>query len=265
MNTKLVRLSCHWWAVGFQCVMVVLVAASAAAQGRGSVDEAISEIKSGHVDPVVLQRLARAHAVEAINPLREQFARTQDDLLKDAIASTLVRLGVEDRSYWDYLEQNARKAIESDAPFPSAFDVQGHAIRKQLSPEFLEWAKRNQLDVQQAVTIQMQRMPAQVSFLAATRDPRATELLRRAMASRNYLVEAVAARGLASLQDSDSVSLIVTACRRAPSEAAELVARSLVFFQTPQAQSAAESFIQNPETLDQLRKLSKEKGSSVLF
>jgi HEAT repeat protein len=230
-----------------------------------SIDDAINEIKQGQVNPVALQRIARAGAVDAIPVLHQQFVRTEEGFLKEAIASALVRLGDKDRTYWDFLETHAREVIQTDAPFPVPFDTQGNTVKKQLSQEFLEWAKNNQVDPQAAATAQMQTVPAQISFLAATGDQRGLELLRRAMASRNYFVQAIAARGLAKLQDVDSVPLIITACKRAPAEAAALIARSLVFFNTSQAQSAAETFIKNREVLDELRKLSRDKGADALF
>lgn len=259
-----------WLVTSLRCALLggvltsVLVAQSGQTRPQ-SVDDAINEIKQGQVNPAALQRIARAGAVEAIPVLHQQFARTEEGLLKDAIASVLVRLGDKDRTYWDFLETHAREVIQSDAPFPVPFDMQGNTIRKQFSQEFLDWAKASHIDVQAAAMVQMQTVPAQITFLAATGDQRGLELLRRAMTSRNYFVQSSAARGLAKLQDVDSVPLIITACKRAPAEAAALIARSLVFFNTPQAQSAAETFIKNREVLDELRKISREKGTDALF
>lgn len=255
-----------WLGCALLCGALSPVLLAQAGQTRPkSVDDAINEVKQGQVNPVALQRIARAGAVDAIPLLHQQFERTDEDLLKDAIASALVRLGDKDRTYWDFLETHAREVIQSDVPFPVPFDTQGNTVKKQFAQEFLEWAKTNHIDPQAAATAQMQTVPAQISFLAATGDPRGLELLRRAMASRNYFVQAIAARGLAKLQDVDSVPLIITACKRAPAEAAALIARSLVFFNTAQAQSAAETFIKNREVLDELRKLSRDKGADALF
>jgi HEAT repeat protein len=255
-----------WLGCALLCGALSPILLAQAGQPRPkSVDDAINEVKQGQVNPAALQRIARAGAVDAIPVLHQQFVRTQEDLLKEAIASALVRLGDKDRSYWDFLETHAREAVLSDAPFPVPFDTQGNTVRKQFSKEFLEWAKTNNIDPQAAATAQMQTVPAQITFLAITGDQRGLELLRRAMASRNYLVQAVAAKGLAKLQDVDSVPLIITACKRAPADATALIARSLVFFNTPQAQSAAETFIKNREVLDELRKISSDKGADALF
>lgn len=230
---------------------------------KSGVDDAINEIKQGQVTPVALQRIARAGAAEAVPLLHEQFVKTEDDLLKTAIASTLVRLGDKEQTYWEFLESHAREAVQNDAPFP--YEVQGGIVQKKYSQEFLEWAKAKELDAQSAAMAQMRTLPAEITLLAATGDPRGLEVLRKAMSSRNYLIQAVAAKGLAKLQDTDSIPLIIASCKRAPSEAAALIARSLVFFNNTQAQSASETFIHNREVLEELRKLSREKGISALF
>ena len=251
--------------LGRGLLLAVLSTALFAQPRTRNVEDAITEVKHGQVNPVALQRIAKAGAVEVIPVLHEHFVRTEDDLLKEAIASALVRLGDKDRTYWDFLETHAREVIQSDAPFPVPFDTQGNTVKKQFSQEFLEWAKTNHVDPQAAAVAQMQTVPARITFLAATGDQRGLELLRRAMASRNYFVQASAARGLAKLQDVDSVPLIITACKRAPAEAAALIARSLVFFNASQAQSAAETFFKNREVLDELRKISRDKGTDALF
>jgi len=242
---------------------LVLSAVAFSQAPKNGVGDAINEIKQGQVTPVALQRIARAGAVEAVPLLQEQFVRTQDEFLKIAIASALVRLGDKGQTYWDFLESHAKEAVQNDAPFP--YEAQGGIVRKQYSREFLEWAKTNNLDPEAAATAQMRTLPAEVIFLASTGDPRGLEVLRKAMSSRNYLIQAAAAKGLARLQDADSVPLIIASCKRAPSEAAALIARSLVFFNNAQAQSASETFIHNREVLEELRKLSKEKGVGALF
>jgi HEAT repeat protein len=232
---------------------------------KSDVDDAINEIKQGQVTPVALQRIARAGATEAVPLLHEQFVRTEDDLLKEIIASTLVRLGDKEQAYWAFLENHAKEAVNNDAPFPFSFDAQGSTVNRQLSGEFLEWTKINNVNPKAAATAQMYTLPAEVTLLAATGDPRALPVLRKAMSSHNYLIQAAAANGLAKLQDTDSVPLIIASCKRAPSEAAALIARSLVFFNNAQAQAASETFIHDREVLEELRKLSKEKGISALF
>jgi hypothetical protein len=57
------------------------------------------------------------------------------------------------------------------------------------------------------------------------------------------MIENQAALGLAEAQDVDSIPLIVMACKRAPAEAAGLIAVSLIYFDAAEAQSAAARYI----------------------
>src|SRR5260370_39289585 len=72
--------------------------------------------------------------------------------------------------------------------------------------------------------------PGPVGLLALTGDPRAVPLLRRALWSPNYMIEIMGAMGLAKIQDKESIPWIIEACRRAPAEAAAVIAESLIYF-----------------------------------
>lgn len=71
----------------------------------------------------------------------------------------------------------------------------------------------------------------------------------------------MAALGLAKLQDKESIPLIIEACQRANPEMAPFLARSLVFFDDSQAQNAAEKFISNKKSLEELRRRIRERGA----
>jgi proteasome lid subunit RPN8/RPN11 len=60
------------------------------------------------------------------------------------------------------------------------------------------------------------------------------------------------------MKDKDSIPLIIAACQRAPAEVAGLIANSLVYFDDPQAQSAADRYIPK-ESAKALRE-AKAKG-----
>lgn len=78
--------------------------------------------------------------------------------------------------------------------------------------------------------------------------------------SRNIMIQSFAAKGLAKLQDNDSIPLIIAACRELPREGASMIARSLLFFSDSRAQRAAEVFI-DKQMLEDLRKLIREHGT----
>src|ERR1700722_9501752 len=118
MKTQVLR--CRFFLVA--CLSLPLVARGQ--QGRldspDKVASAIAEVKSGKFALVTVERVAEAHAVEAIPVLEEQFALSKDDLEKGKIAAALVRLGDKDNTYWDYLVAGANAALDSDLPFVSA-------------------------------------------------------------------------------------------------------------------------------------------------
>lgn len=230
-----------------------------------NVDDLIDQIKQGQFTPATVNRIVQLRAIQAIPVLKQQFAVHSDTLTRQALASALVRLGEADPMYWDFLADHARVAIESDAPFPSAFDAEGKLVPRQLSPEFLAWANAHDMSPESASSVQVYGLPVDVTFLAATGDPRGLALLRRGLTSRNYFIQAVAAKGLARLQDTSSVPAIIDVCRKAPPQVSELIARALVFFNDARAQTAAETFIKNPEVLAELRRLNREKGPAGLF
>ena len=250
---------------------VCLVALTGTALSQGTqlesqnLDNLIAKVKQGQFTPATVNRIVQLRGVQAIPVLREQFSVHADTLTRQALASGLVRLGDSDQVYWDFLVDHARVAIESDAPFPIAFDSQGKLVPKQLSPEFVAWAKANNLQPESASSVHMYALPIDVTFLAVTGDARGLALLRKGLSSRNYLVQAVAAKGLAKLQDRDSVPAIIEACRKAPAQVSELIARALVFFDDVRATGASETFITDRQVLAELRRLSREKGPSGVF
>jgi hypothetical protein len=75
------------------------------------------------------------------------------------------------------------------------------------------------------------------------------------------MIENAAAQGLAELQDKDSVPLIIEACKRAPAEAASVIAGSLVYFDDPDAQSAVDAYVS--KDLAKLLREAKAQGKKT--
>ena len=80
-------------------------------------------------------------------------------------------------------------------------------------------------------------------LLGSTSDPGAIRLLRQAMSSPNHMIENAAAKGLAELQDKESIPLTIEACKRAPAETASAMAQSLAYFDDPEAQSVVGHYV----------------------
>jgi hypothetical protein len=179
-----------------------------------NVDKLIESIRQGTFTPATVNQIVQLRAVQAIPILKEQFAANVEKLPKQVLASALVRLGVSEDVYWDFLVEQAKPALDSDAPFPIAFDDEGKLVPRQLSPEFVAWAKVRNISPESASREQVYGLPVDLTFLAVTGDTRGLALIRRGLTSRNYFIQAVAAKGLAKLRDTESIPAIIAACKR---------------------------------------------------
>jgi hypothetical protein len=144
--------------------------------------------------------------------------------------------------YRAHLVKQATIAVESDAPDfmnlgPQAKDSAGP------SPAFIAWADAHKLNAQEAGGDAMLWFPARLRLLASSGGRRAIPLLRQGLLSPNHQIEYAAALGLAELQDKDSIPYIVQACEAAPAELPALIARSLVYFDDPEAQKALDKYV----------------------
>ena len=256
------------WCLGASltiCLLTGVLFSQVPRPASKTADELIAKVRTGQFGVMDVNEIANAGAAQAIPVLEAQFDAAEDPLFKKALASALVRLGDRQHGYWDFLAIKANAAIDSDAPYISEFDSEGYTIPRRFSRKFLEWAKAHQVDPNAAAQAQLYVIPGDVLYLAATGDPRGLTILRRGLLNQNYLIQYISARGLALLQDKDSIPLIISACEKAPSELWPLFARPLVFFDDVSAQRAASRFILNRDLLEEFRKVSREKGPQGLF
>jgi HEAT repeat protein len=214
---------------------------SSSSQSSVSLPDAISRVSSGKVLVPDLELIAEAKAVEEVPTLESAFKATQDPKVKEKIASTLVRLGDRDVSYWSFLVDKVNTILGSDAPDSISYDEQGREAG--ISPEFVAWSQSHGLTLQVAIVDQTLVYPGTILELGLTGDKRAIPLLRRSLLSPNRLVQHAAALGLAEFNDKDSIPLIVEACRRSPAKVAEELATSLIFFDDPEAKSQVEKYV----------------------
>ena len=209
---------------------------------RDNLAIAIDEIKRdnwAYVDILVKE----AGPERAIPILQDLFTQSQDVDTKASIASKLVKLGDKDDTYWRFVVDQAREPIEGDIPLAVSFDAEGKHT-PDSSPEFTAWAKAHNLSPEETAQAAFNTVyPLKLGVLANTGDPRAIPLLRRGLLARNFMVEAGSAMGLAILKDRDSIPLIVEACKRAPAWAKGAIAMSLLQFNDPEAQNAAEPYL----------------------
>jgi hypothetical protein len=205
-------------------------------------DDAITSVKSGNFSPRDVVVIANAGAaVQAIPALEEQFKRATDVDTKVSIASGLVKLRDRDNTYWNFLLEQATLAADGDIPDPAYSQAQGKMTVP--SPELQAWADAHNVSVNIAWQHASIDIPGKVLQLATTGDPRGVPLLRRALQSHNYLTVAWAAKGLAQIQDKQSIPLIIAAAQKAPAGYNSLIAESLVYFDDTQAQSAVDQLM----------------------
>ncbi len=230
------------------CALLVGVAHPEMAQSPTSnplaaeVPDAIAKVKSGDFLLSDLGVIGETRAVEAIPDLEKQFTLRSDPLEKARIAQVLLLLGDKKDEYWNYLAGLMKTVLDSDAPSPVRYDAQGKHISGP-SQEFVKWAQAHGQPPGPAAEDAVYILPGLVMVIGMTADSRALPLLRQALSSPNDQIEAAAALGLAEMQDTASVPLIIARCKQAPAEAATMIAESLVYFDDQQAQSAVDTFI----------------------
>jgi hypothetical protein len=196
----------------------------------------------------------------AIAELGRRFSESADKIDKQRIACVLVRRLEDDRPYWEFLAGHARRAVESDMPFPYAFDAEGKVLPRQYAPAFLRWVNRARILPDEAAGNAVNIAPLDVFVLALTDDPRGRDLLRKGLASPNFMVVYRAAWGLARLRDSSAVPLIISAADAAPAQGGEMVARALLLFlDSPEAQAAANRLIKDEGEREALRARARQE------
>jgi hypothetical protein len=218
--------------------------------------------------PTELEKLINAVITgdkTAVPKLEAAFQSANEPDRKCLIASTLVRAGVKDEIYFDYLALEAQRALASDAPNPVVYGPDGKLVKGKWNPEFLAWCKKRGVEPYDTAMSLIYELPAGMLSLASSGDPRGYDLLVRGVHSNNYVVAIFAARGLALIQDRRAIHEIIAACQAAPAGPAFGIAWALVYFHDAEAQHAAEKFITDKRLLAGLREDEAKRGTKALF
>jgi hypothetical protein len=234
---------------------------------QGQSPDLVEALERDNIDDFDLEKIAKAQDLQAIPLLEDIFQRRRSHTLSvralqsklpstlshgDSrfetewlnlenelhIASVLVRLGVKDDVYWNYLAEQVQAILELNIPFPWETDAQ-EGPNPPTSPKFVAWAKSRNLDQNTAFMYEVMKMPGPVLLMAATDDPRGIPLLRQGLKSANPMIQMLSAKGLAQLRDKESVPLIIAACKKASASERNALAESLLYFDDPQAQTYA--------------------------
>jgi HEAT repeat protein len=223
------------------CALVVGVGYGQTSQDQ--VDEVLSlkvrsvidSLKQGVYGPATQEQIAEAQAGQLVPILEARFVTSQDADVKARVARALVNLGDKGNAYWDFLVQQAKLAIESDAPSSQCYsstNCTGHSA-------YVAWARAHNVPEDTKAEMELQWLLEERVQLVFG-DPRGISLLREALKSPNINVVWAGADGLTRAHDKDSIPLIVEACKRFHGEEVPLISHTLrQFMRDPDARAAA--------------------------
>ena len=209
---------------------------------QAELKNALTHLNSGKFNSIDVAIIMGAHDLEAIPELETQFTRSTDPDMKESLADALIRLGQNHGPYWDYMIGRANQALKDPPPTVFAFDANGKTLPR-FPPQLIRWAAQHHMTTKQAAKISAFDDPLLILGLALSQDPRTLPILRRALNTNNVLITASAAKGLAALHDNASIPVIIRDCQSTPKEAAVAIAQSLIYFDDPRAQHAADLYL----------------------
>jgi hypothetical protein len=225
------------------------------AKARKELKDAVAAAGQTEFTPFWAQVLADANATDAVPNLKKMFAREKQPFFKAKLAQTLIKLGDHDQKYWDYLTGLATTVLKSDAPNP--------VVRtEEERQKFIAWAKANAQNPDEAGTEATYFWPGYISMLAMSGDIRAIPYLRQALLSTNPMIQAAGANGLAELQDTHSIRLILDKCKSAEPDMARMFSQALIYFDDSEAQHTADLYL--PPDLAKAMRENKAKGQGAL-
>jgi HEAT repeat protein len=235
-------------------------------QGKQKSDE--EKAKELLKDPQYALNDVLNHKPEAVARMVELFRLTNDSNLKQRAASILVRSGIEDPVYFDYLTREAQKSLDNDMPWPVLYDEDGNKKSNTintLNPEFLKWCKQHNRDPGETFYAAYYEIPVPWYHLGAAGDPRAYHLLIQGLHSQNPMIATWAAHGLALLRDSRSIDEIIAVARRAPLECRYSIAEALLYFPDEKARVGVDEIFVDKKVLAGIRAQVREKGIKWLY
>jgi HEAT repeat protein len=230
--------------VAVWCALLVCVGFGQMSQDQ--VDEILNQkvhsvidfLKQGIYGPATQEEVAEAQAGQLVPILEARFVTSQDAVVKARVARALVDLGDKGNAYWDFLVQQAKLAIESDAPSSwcySSTDCKGHSA-------YVAWARAHNAPEDSKAEMELNWL-LEERVQRVFGDPRGISLLREALKSPNNNVVWAGADGLTRAHDTDSIPLIVEACKRFhdPDEVRQIAHTLRNFINDPKARAAAQA------------------------
>jgi hypothetical protein len=192
--------------------------------------------------------------------LRQLFIRLQSPIRKESVCYTLLKMGEIDDVCRDFLSQLGQTVVDSDIPEPYFYDEKGHLKSQDLTPDFIEWAKKHNRSPGSVLEERETTLPMEMFVIAFSGDRSAIPLLRKGLSSSNRVIQLYCAQGLALLQDKDSIKLIIDAAQRLPRNKQWMIGKSLLYLNDPAATAAGEEMFADKAQLEQMREEIKKNG-----
>jgi hypothetical protein len=193
--------------------VILLSCGASVAQILGT-NELLEKLAKRPFEPALLGAVQASRDPALLPALRKAFDETSEKLTKQAISGTIVKLDREDVDHFEYLAEFAREAVRSQAPDVLGLDSKGHMVGGNISAAFETWCRDQGLDFKEEAGRQLYVYPSDLFELFGSGDPRAMEILRQGLLSRNHTIVQIAAHGVGQQQDVASIKLIVAAYRR---------------------------------------------------
>jgi hypothetical protein len=217
-------------------VLLVLCAGVPTAWGQDELGKLLERLADGPSDESILYSLeGQPEDQRTLAALKAKFEGATEKRERQAIASTLLRLGLRSGEYFDFLAGYVKDAIADQSPLFVKHDASGKEIRGEFSNEFLNWCALNDKDPRAVAARQFGVYPEDVHFLARAGDPRARDLLRGGLESQNPLIVGYSVEGLGRLHDVEAIPLIAKAAERLPAGDRLVVAMNLPWYSRPEA------------------------------
>jgi hypothetical protein len=244
---------------------LIAVAPIVASATSRSISELLSKLATEPLDPSIFFELESHHPEPRVfEALAEAFEKRDSKVDRQWIALTMLHLGNGSERYLDFLSGYAKQAIDDRTPLYYVYGPSGDVMQGEMSHEFERWCRENKRNPKEVIGLQFDTYPEDVRFLARAHDVRAAGLLRSGLESENPLIAYYSAEGLALLQDSEAIHLIVKRCERFPAATASFVAESLARYLTPDADLAMERFVKDPNVRTRVkREAVRKRAESV--
>ncbi len=225
-------------------------------------DEAISHIKTGHYEEGDVTHVMSGGDEAREKPILENLflELQQNHLLKGLVAATLIRFKDPSDTYYTYLSDVVRIALDSGVPESVSADDIPNASSP--STPLAIWARSRNLTVKLAQT-QADNLVFDVEAVVASQDTRFIPLLRRAVTSPNLLAAGFAVTGLAALKDNASIDDVVAEMKKADPSKQQYLAVQLLRFDNDRADSEATPYLEK-ERLDQMNQRKAERQKEAL-